>query len=196
MSLREPWRREERTASSHAGRPSGSNLRETEFPTRCDRRATREGPGCCRSQGRQPWCRPRDDDQLGLGRRTGEGARPASARPRRCWREARRCRRRSRSWWIHRTGTTRGLGFDLGQAQRAVGDSMLWNLRVLSGWLPSSGSEASRVLAGWFEIANVDEMRRCQRGPTADLQLLNLGASGQRPVRRVRGLSRDLRRSR
>jgi hypothetical protein len=52
------------------------------------------------------------------------------------------------------------VGFDLSQAQRAVGDSLLWNVRVLSGWLPASGSEALRVLAGWCEIANVDEMLR------------------------------------
>ena len=60
------------------------------------------------------------------------------------------------------------VGFDLSQAQRAVGDSMLWNLRVLSGWLPSSGSEALRVLAGWFEIANVDELLRELDGTPAE----------------------------
>lgn len=60
------------------------------------------------------------------------------------------------------------VGLDLAQAQRAVGDCMLWNLRVLAGWLPSSGSEALRVLAGWFEIANVDELLRELDGMPAE----------------------------
>lgn len=60
------------------------------------------------------------------------------------------------------------VGSDLSQAQRAVGDSLLWNLRVLSGWLPSAGSEALRVLAGWFEIANVDELLRELDGTPAE----------------------------
>lgn len=49
---------------------------------------------------------------------------------------------------------------DLAQAQRAVADAVLWNLRVLAGWLPPAGARTLRVLAGWFEIANVDEHLR------------------------------------
>lgn len=60
------------------------------------------------------------------------------------------------------------VGLDLAQAQRAVGDSVLWNLRVLAGWLPSPGAEAMRVLAGWFEIANVDELLRELDGSPAE----------------------------
>lgn len=60
------------------------------------------------------------------------------------------------------------VGLDLAQAQRAVGDSVLWNLRVLAGWLPSSGAETLRVLAGWFEIANVDELLRELDGSPAE----------------------------
>lgn len=56
----------------------------------------------------------------------------------------------------------------LAQAQRAVGDTLLWNVRVLAGWLPASGAEQLRVLAGWFEIANVDEQLRRLRGEPAD----------------------------
>jgi hypothetical protein len=44
----------------------------------------------------------------------------------------------------------------LEQAERALGATALWNLRVLAGWLAPGGAEVVRVLAGWFEIANVD----------------------------------------
>ncbi len=44
------------------------------------------------------------------------------------------------------------------QAQRAVATTLLWHGRVLAGWLPREGAQAVRVLAGWFEIANVDAL--------------------------------------
>jgi hypothetical protein len=52
------------------------------------------------------------------------------------------------------------VGQPLAAAQRAVGATLLWHLRVLAGWLPATGAEAMRVLAGWFEVANVDELLR------------------------------------
>jgi len=45
----------------------------------------------------------------------------------------------------------------LASAQHAVNASVLWDLRVLAGWLPQGGAQLMRTLAGWFEIANVDE---------------------------------------
>ena len=45
----------------------------------------------------------------------------------------------------------------LEQAQRAVAATLLWHLRVLSGWLPPPGGELLRVMAAWFEIANVQD---------------------------------------
>ncbi|HEY8474219.1 MAG TPA: hypothetical protein VIL37_16490 [Natronosporangium sp.] len=48
-------------------------------------------------------------------------------------------------------------GTDLAGAQRAVAATLLWHLRVLAGWLPGAGVGMLRSLAGWFEIANVDE---------------------------------------
>jgi hypothetical protein len=45
----------------------------------------------------------------------------------------------------------------LAEAQRAVGDTLLWHLRVLSGWLPRGGTQVMRLLAGGFEVANADE---------------------------------------
>ena len=49
------------------------------------------------------------------------------------------------------------LGQSLAEAQRAVGASLLWNMRVLAGWLPRAGADVVRVLAAGFEIANLDE---------------------------------------
>jgi hypothetical protein len=49
-------------------------------------------------------------------------------------------------------------GQGLAEAQRAVAATLLWHLRVLAGWLPREGADMLRLLAGWFEIANVDEV--------------------------------------
>lgn len=45
----------------------------------------------------------------------------------------------------------------LAAAQHAIAESLLWDLRVLAGWLPQGGAQLMRTLAGWFEIANVAE---------------------------------------
>jgi hypothetical protein len=52
----------------------------------------------------------------------------------------------------------------LARAQRETGAALLWHLRVLAGWQPAAGSEAVRTLAGWFEIANVDDLLRALAG--------------------------------
>ncbi len=49
---------------------------------------------------------------------------------------------------------------ELAAAQHAIGAALLWDLRVLAGWLPQGGAALMRVLAGWFEIANVSEWLR------------------------------------
>lgn len=51
-------------------------------------------------------------------------------------------------------------GDPLATAERAVAATTLWNLRVLAGWLPAEGAELIRLLAAWFEIANIDEHLR------------------------------------
>jgi hypothetical protein len=56
----------------------------------------------------------------------------------------------------------------LGEAQHAVGATLLWNLRVLAGWLPRGGAETLRLLAAGFEVANVDEHLAGLRGEHAD----------------------------
>ena len=47
-------------------------------------------------------------------------------------------------------------GQDLATAQRGVADTLLWHLRILAGWLPAAGGALVRVLAGWFEVVNID----------------------------------------
>jgi hypothetical protein len=48
-------------------------------------------------------------------------------------------------------------GMGLAEAQHAVGASLLWNMRVLAGWLPRQGADVVRLLAAGFEVANLDE---------------------------------------
>jgi hypothetical protein len=43
------------------------------------------------------------------------------------------------------------------EAQHGVGATLLWHLRVLAGWQPAEGAQMIRALAGWFEIANVED---------------------------------------
>lgn len=45
----------------------------------------------------------------------------------------------------------------LSDAQRAVAEALLWHLRVLAGWLPADGKQQARLLAGWFELANIED---------------------------------------
>jgi hypothetical protein len=58
-------------------------------------------------------------------------------------------------------------GDTLADAAYGVRATVLWNLRVLAGWLPAEGAETVRALAGWFEIANVDEHLRAFEGRAA-----------------------------
>jgi hypothetical protein len=55
-------------------------------------------------------------------------------------------------------------GDTLVAASRGIADTVLWNLRVLAGWLPPKGADAIRVLLGGFEIANVQEHIRALSG--------------------------------
>jgi hypothetical protein len=48
-------------------------------------------------------------------------------------------------------------GDDLAAAAHGIGAAVLWNLRVLAGWVPPAGAEILRTLAGWFEIANIEQ---------------------------------------
>ncbi|HTZ30582.1 MAG TPA: hypothetical protein VMC83_41725 [Streptosporangiaceae bacterium] len=46
----------------------------------------------------------------------------------------------------------------LAAVQHAIVAEVLWNYRVLAGWLPRGGLSLMRPLAGWFELANIDEL--------------------------------------
>jgi len=64
----------------------------------------------------------------------------------------------------------------LAATQHAIAEALLWDLRVLAGWLPQGGAQLMRALAGWFEIANVAErlaeLAGRQPGPTFRLGAL------------------------
>ena len=66
-------------------------------------------------------------------------------------------------------------GLSLEMAQHVVAATILWDLRVLAGWLPRDGVSLLRLLAGWFEIANVEELLQAQAGLPAGPQF-QLGA--------------------
>lgn len=48
-------------------------------------------------------------------------------------------------------------GDDPDTAPQGVAAALLWNLRVLAGWLPAQGTRTLTLIAGWFEIANTEE---------------------------------------
>jgi len=64
-------------------------------------------------------------------------------------------------------------GMSLAAAQHAIAGTILWDVRVLAGWLPRDGVGLLRLLVGWFEIANVDELLQALAGrpPGAEFQL-------------------------
>jgi hypothetical protein len=66
-------------------------------------------------------------------------------------------------------------GDDLATASRGIAAALLWNIRVLAGWLPPTGADMLRALAGWFEIANVEQHLRALSGQPAAVPF-HLGA--------------------
>lgn len=81
----------------------------------------------------------------------------------------------------------------LAAAQHAIAAALLWDLRVLAGWLPQGGAQLMRALAGWFEIANVAERLQELAGRPAG-EAFRLGALGTAwPSLRRSGSLADLR---
>jgi hypothetical protein len=66
-------------------------------------------------------------------------------------------------------------GQELAAAQHEITESLLWDLRVLAGWLPRDGVRVLRVLAAWFELANVEELLAAISGRPAEAEF-QLGA--------------------
>lgn len=60
-------------------------------------------------------------------------------------------------------------------AQHAIARTVLWDLRVLAGWLPRDGVQLLRALAGWFELASIEELPQTMAGRPAGAQFA-LGA--------------------
>lgn len=78
-------------------------------------------------------------------------------------------------------------GPDLETVQHAVGAQALWHLRILAGWVPPGGVRAIGALAGWFEIANLEDLAvtvsTAETGPVSppyDLGLLSVTWRGVR----------------
>lgn len=65
----------------------------------------------------------------------------------------------------------------LPEAQHAIGATLLWHFRVLAGWMPWQGTPVLRLLAGVFEILNVEDLLRAGAG-LPSLPPYELGALG------------------
>jgi hypothetical protein len=81
-------------------------------------------------------------------------------------------------------------GQPLAAAQHEIAASVLWDLRVLAGWLPSEGVRMLRVLGAWFELANVDELLQTIAGrPAGDEFRLGALATAWPRLRHAAGTS-------
>jgi hypothetical protein len=67
-------------------------------------------------------------------------------------------------------GRERLLGLTLSAAQHRIASAILWDLRVLAGWLPGDGVQLLRALAGWFELANVEEQLQAMADRPGDAE--------------------------
>jgi hypothetical protein len=71
-----------------------------------------------------------------------------------------------------RLGGARGLA----SAERAVQETVLWQLRVLAGWLPASGTALARAAAGIYEIENIAALAHRLTGGGPAPEFYALGA--------------------
>jgi hypothetical protein len=88
----------------------------------------------------------------------------------------------------------------LAAAERATRDTGLWQLRVLAGWMPATGTRLARVAAGAYERDNILALDRslADGRPTAapfDLGSLGMAWSRLRSVTSAEELAETLRRS-
>ena len=65
---------------------------------------------------------------------------------------------------------------NLAAAERAISETVLWQLRVLAGWLPGTGTALARATAGTFEIENIVALAHQLDGGTAAAEPYRLGA--------------------
>lgn len=64
----------------------------------------------------------------------------------------------------------------LAAAERALQETVLWQLRVLAGWLPASGTALARAAAGAFEIENITALAHQLAGGAKAPEPFHLGA--------------------
>ncbi len=65
---------------------------------------------------------------------------------------------------------------DLAVAERAIRDTVLWQLRVLAGWMPPRGAKLARAAAGAFERDNIVGLASRLDGSPAAYDPFDLGA--------------------
>jgi len=65
---------------------------------------------------------------------------------------------------------------DLAAAERATRDTVLWQLRVLAGWMPARGAKLARAAAGAFERDNIVALASRLDGSPAAYDPFDLGA--------------------
>jgi hypothetical protein len=86
-----------------------------------------------------------------------------------------------------------GQAHALADAQRALLSTVLLELRLIAGWLPSDALELVRTLAGWYELANLEDRIAYLDGapprPPFELGSLDAGwsaASGAQSLAEIR----------
>ena len=107
---------------------------------------------------------------MGRGQRAGEGPGPPPYGPR-ARRQLASCTSLGdalRLLSASRYGASIEPEETLAAAQRDIARALLWDLRVLAGWLPPDGLRLLRILAAWFEVANVDELLQSIAGRPAE----------------------------
>jgi len=67
-------------------------------------------------------------------------------------------------------------GMPLSEAERLVAEVELWQLRVLSGWLPRSAVGLARALGARYERANIEALARNLAGGSRSHQYFALGS--------------------
>ena len=78
-------------------------------------------------------------------------------------------------------------------AERALQETVLWQLRVLAGWLPASGTALARAAAGIFEIENIMALAHQLAGGAKTPEPYHLGALATAwPRVRTAGSSQEL----
>lgn len=72
--------------------------------------------------------------------------------------------------------TASAPGTTLPEAERLISAAELWQLRVLSGWLPRSAAGLARALGAGYERANIEEHARNLAEPSRSRQYYTLGS--------------------